>query len=960
MSEEETVQTLEALSSRILTSYFCESDVEFFISTLADDVLWLGGGDKMKAEGKAAVAAAFRNGGDLIPCVLSDEHYITRKLAPGLYLCQGDGWITTKPEVRMYFRQHQRCTFLFRAKAGGFETTYIHNSLSYNGEIADDELFPVQEAKQTYEKLQKALSQREREIERQAHFLSQLYDTVPCGILQFLPGPGHGLVNVNRMVWEFYGFESESAYRAAVPDPFRLVLEEDRPRVQALVEGLRLNGGPVSYTRRGLRRDGGEVWVRVSMERLVNSDGLDVIQAVFTDITDMHQLQQTQEQERVLENRLLRAAICTAYPIIVSVDLTQDAYQCFVDEQNAFPAAWQGRYSELICQSKGALAPDYWPDYAAQFEREAVLERFAAGQREVYMELQEQGSDGKFHWVSLHLIYVENPFGSDVLAILLIKLLDEQRAEQVRQEQLLRDALASANAANSAKSDFLSRMSHDIRTPMNAIIGMSTIGQLKANDPDRMLDCFQKIDASSRYLLSLINDVLDMSKIETGKMTISHALFDFAELIREITTIVYPQSAELGLEFEVLHQEPLDRSYIGDALRLKQVLMNLLSNAVKFTPTGGRICLDIREQRRSNGFAFLAFTVTDTGVGMSEAFMQRIFQPFEQEDSSLARNNVGSGLGLSIVQNLVQLMGGAMEVHSAKGRGSSFRAVIPFQRVEDDQEEEKARKTRTLLHGVQVLVADDDAVVGEQSGAILAQIGARTVWVDSGKKAVEEVQASLDRGQPYDIAMIDWRMPDMDGVETTRRIRALTGPETTIIIISAYDWSGIEREAREAGANGFIAKPLFFSTICDTFSTLDLSRHAPGGVPADRSLAGRRVLLVEDNALNMEIAKSLLEIHGLEVVTAEDGRQAVERFSAAPAGSFLAVLMDIRMPVMDGLAATRAIRTLDRPDRDVPILAMSANAFDEDKRMAAEAGMNGYIVKPLDVQVLLRELRELA
>ncbi len=1090
MNHEQVIHTVEAFASRILTSYFCDSDVEFLISTLASDIVWLGGGDRMKAEGREAVAAAFRNGGDLIPCNLTDEHYVTRDLGNGLYLCQGDGLLTSKPEVPMIFHQHQRCTFIFREIPTGFETVYIHNSLSYNGEIEEDALFPIQEAKDAYEKLKGVLSQRERqielmlsqlpggmltcrtdsnfttvwisdglctllgyatpeeflastggscrsfilpedydlmrrrtftalsqgdtysseyrvrrrdgtvfwvadfgkqvvdsdgksliycfisditdrknrelqlrqsthEIERQAHFLTQLYNTVPCGILQFTPDPSHAIVSLNHMVWEFYGFPSEEAYHEAIHDPFQLVMGQDRERINKLVNGLTLHGGPVSYTREGVRQNGKSVWISVIMERLINADGLDVIQAVFTDISDIHRLQKAQEQERVLENRLLRAAICTSYPLIISVNLTQNSYQCFIDEQDSFFIKDSGSYSALVEKTSSCISFSYQQTFQTLLKREAVLRRFGEGDREIYLELRAKGRDGQVHWVSIQLIHVDNPFRDDVLAIVLVKLLDTQRAEQARQEQLLRDALASANAANNAKSDFLSRMSHDIRTPMNAIIGMSTIGQLKAHDPEQMRDCFQKIDASSRYLLSLINDVLDMSKIETGKMTLTHTPFDFTELIQEITTILYPESAELGLSFEVTHQEPLDRIYIGDSLRLKQILMNLLSNAQKFTPSGGCVRLNIRESKRTNGFSYLAFTVSDTGIGMSEDFMDRLFQPFEQEDSGLARNQVGSGLGLSIVHNLVQLMGGAIQVHSVKGKGSTFEVTIPFERVEDDQEAERQRKTRCLLQGVEVLVVDDDAVVGEQSTAILDQIGAHTVWVDSGQKAVDEVRTSLDRGQTYDIAMIDWRMPDMDGIETTRRIRALTGPDTTIIIISAYDWSSIEAEARDAGANCFITKPLFFSTICDTFSSLELTHQIPQQMPADHSLIGQRILLVEDNALNMEIAQSLLEIYGMEVIPAENGKRAVELFSQSPKNHFLAVLMDIRMPVMDGLTATRAIRASERADSHVPILAMSANAFDEDKQLAYAAGMNGYIVKPLDIQILIRELRGL-
>ena len=484
-------------------------------------------------------------------------------------------------------------------------------------------------------------------------------------------------------------------------------------------------------------------------------------------------------------------------------------------------------------------------------------------------------------------------------------MLDSQRAEQARQEQLLRDALASAKAANQAKSDFLSRMSHDIRTPMNAIVGMSTIGQLKLDDRRSVQDCFCKIDASSRYLLSLINDILDMSKIETGKMELAHEYFDFTELMDEVNQI------------------------------------------------------QIEEQKRTNGFSYLRFQVKDTGIGMSREFRSRLFMPFEQEAPETARNNVGSGLGLSIVYNLVQLMGGSIEVESERKKGSVFTVILPFKLAEDDQEVENQRKKRELLQGLAGLVADDDPLVGSQATSILEKAGARSLWVDSGFRAVEEVRRLLEEGRHFDIAMIDWKMPDMDGVETARRIRALVGPDTTIIMISAYDWSRIEDEARSAGVNCFISKPLFGSTIYDAFARAVNRSEEKGAEKEREDFTGCRVLLADDNELNREIARTLLEMRGMEVETAEDGQEAADLYRSRGAGYFSAVLMDIRMPRMDGLEATRAIRAMEDEDTgSIPILAMTANAFEEDKARAYEAGMNGYLVKPLDMEAVLDELKK--
>ena len=442
-------------------------------------------------------------------------------------------------------------------------------------------------------------------------------------------------------------------------------------------------------------------------------------------------------------------------------------------------------------------------------------------------------------------------------------------------------------------------------------------------------------------------------------MNLSQEYFDFAGLIEDIDQIVYPQAREKNIRYEIYHEEPLDQHYVGDPLRVKQILLNLLSNALKFTPTDGMIQVNIKEQKRTNGFSYIRFCVRDSGIGMSKEFCSRIFQPFEQESPETARNNVGSGLGLSIVYNLVQLMGGTIEVESEKHKGAVFTVIIPLRLVEDDEQKERQRKQQELLNGLAVLVVDDDPAVGGQCIEILKDAGANPVWVDSGFKALEEVGHRLGQGTYYDIALIDWQMPDMDGVETARQIRSLVGPDTTIIMISAYDWDFIEEDARKAGVDCFIPKPLFRNSLFGAFA---------GAVKGSRPVEEKaekpdfdncRILLAEDNELNREIAKTLLKMHGMEVDAAQNGQEAFELFEENGQDYYQAVLMDIRMPVMDGLGATRAIRGLDRPDAGrIPILAMTANAFEEDRIAAMKAGMTGYLVKPLDIEMVLDEIRK--
>lgn len=808
---------------------------------------------------------------------------------------------------------------------------------------------------------QLANEQADLDAKRRAAFLTQLYDTVPCGIVQFTTDESHSVVSINRMTWEFYGFDSRQAYFDAIKSPFMLVLDEDREWITGKINSLTLDGENVSYTRKCVLLDGSVAWINVAMGRIINSDGIEVIQAVFTDITQIQQLRMARERDRLIENSSLRAAIHTAYPLIMNINFTSGTYDCFMQDGEFHGIPSRGGYDELIVDTTRRIHQSYRSIFCDTFSRPEVCRRFEGGAREIYLEFVIVSRSGGEHWLSVHLIYVQNPVSDDTLAIALVKVLDEQRAQQARQDQILRDALTSANAANNAKSEFLSRMSHDIRTPMNAIIGMSAIGRVKAHDPEAVLNCFEKIDTSSHYLLSLINDILDMTKIESGKMAITRSPFDIMEMLSEIRTIVQPQAREHGIRFEIRINEPIRKNYIGDALRVKQVLLNLLSNALKFTPRDGRIGVDVCERRVTGNIAHICFTVRDTGIGMTKQFMSRMFQPFEQEQRGSEYNSSGSGLGLSIVYNLAQLMGGTMSAVSHVGSGTTFTVELPFEQTQSDDTYEAAKniRRRSVIEGLEILVADDDADVGEQVRAILEDVGAYVDYVPSGQEAISRTRAKLASGDCYDIAMIDLRMPDIDGIETTRRLRRAVGDDTMIIIISAHDWSDIEQQARQAGADCFISKPLMRANVYDTISRVQ-SLNPTGSVTQairPNRFSGECVLLADDNELNLEIARMLLEFSGLTVECARNGREAAELFESNAPGRFIAILMDIRMPEVDGLEATRRIRAMPRLDAvTIPILAMTANAFEEDKRAALEAGMNGYMVKPLDIKALLHEL----
>lgn len=539
--------------------------------------------------------------------------------------------------------------------------------------------------------------------------------------------------------------------------------------------------------------------------------------------------------------------------------------------------------------------------------------------------------------------------------------LREMQKKLTQQAEALRDALTVAENANRAKSDFLSRMSHEIRTPMNAIIGMTTIAGAYIDDKQRVADCLEKIGYSSKHLMSLINDILDMSKIDEGKMHIAHETFNLETVAESIISIIYPQAVSKGLSFTVPLVDLTDTLLVGDSLRLNQILLNLLSNALKFTPEGGSIRLEIRQLQRTDSRVRLSFVVSDTGMGMSKEFMAHVFTPFEQENITAARSLGGTGLGMAITKNLVTLMGGTISVKSEVGSGSTFTVELDFELPEGEKKVHLLRQP--ALESLKVLVSDDDRDNCIHASLLLENLGIRSDWVMTGTECISRVREAHQTGTDYDVCLIDWKMPDIDGIEVTRRIRELVGPNTTIIIITAYDWTAIEESARDAGANAFLAKPIFASTLYNTLlSVTGINRSVLIPTPGDKqvrpNLAGHHVLLAEDNILNREIAMELLKMTNITVDCAENGREALDKF-LSNGERYDLILMDVQMPAMDGYQATMEIRRSNHPRAlSIPIIAMTADAFREDVIRASAAGMNGHLAKPIDPSLLFQTLAE--
>ncbi len=523
-----------------------------------------------------------------------------------------------------------------------------------------------------------------------------------------------------------------------------------------------------------------------------------------------------------------------------------------------------------------------------------------------------------------------------------------------QQLQALDQARRDAEAATQAKSEFLSNMSHDIRTPMNAIVGMTAIATANIDDKDQVQNCLKKITLSSKHLLGLINDVLDMSKIESGKMTLSMDQISLREVMESIVSIVQPQVRIKNQNFSVSIHDISTENVYCDSVRLNQVLLNLLSNAIKFTPDEGLIQVALYEEASPRGedYVRIHLSVKDNGIGMTPEFQEKIFESFTREDSTRVRRTEGTGLGMTITKYIVDAMGGSITVESALGQGSEFRVTL-------DLEKADVPEADMILPDWNMLVVDDDQQLCESAVLSLKSIGINAEWTLDGEKAVEMVLRRRANRNDYHIILLDWKLPGIDGIETARRIRQSLGDSVPILLISAYDWADIEEDARAAGISGFISKPLFKSTLYHTLKlyTGEAEKISSPAQPTF-DLTGHKILLAEDNELNWEIAHDLLSELGLELDWAENGQICLDKFQASAPGYYDAILMDIRMPVMTGYEATQAIRKLERPDADIPIIAMTADAFAEDVKKCLDCGMNSHIAKPIDVREVARLLEK--
>ncbi|MBC8569485.1 response regulator [Zongyangia hominis] len=711
--------------------------------------------------------------------------------------------------------------------------------------------------------------------------------------------------------------------------------------------------------------DNGKTWASCEFQ-LINGQWCRVVLSVV--VQDTRQLPTvvvgivediTKEKHVELENIELQAiydfAMNHDYEYLCMVNIPEHKYAIRFSDPSSFlefPASGDfGAQKELFISHM--VCPEDRERYAESLSLENMVHRLDSG--EEMFQVYYRSNAPQLRHKECRICYFN---GSKNTILITMRDIHDMVVREEESKQALRDAYEAANKANLAKSEFLSRMSHDIRTPMNAIVGMTAIAATHLDDQEKMMDCLSKITVSSKHLLGLINDVLDMSKIESGKIELSESEFHLADLVQSCLTIVRPSATSRQHRFDVHIKHVEHEDVIGDPMRMQQIFVNLLSNAVKYTPEGGKILFTIRELPADiKGFGCYEFVVEDNGVGIEKAFQERMFQPFERADDARTSGIQGTGLGLTITRNIVQMMYGNIQVESEPGKGSRFTVVVNL-RLQHKQDHQLDQ-----LADLPVLVADDDPLSCENAAETLRELGMRCDWVLTGADAVKKTVEAHKRKEDYFAVILDWQMPDVSGVEVTRRIRAQVGPDIPIVIISSYDWSEIEREARNAGAVAFISKPLFKSKMSMVFQKLigGAQTEEDRGITelSQMCLEGSHLLLVEDNLLNMEIAAEIIGQTGAQIDKAIDGKEAVERFEASKEGYYDLILMDIQMPLMNGYEATRAIRALDRTDAmTIPVVAMTADAFANDVKKCREAGMDGHISKPIDMAELSAVLRK--
>lgn len=793
----------------------------------------------------------------------------------------------------------------------------------------------------------------EREIVEKNQTLETIFTNLDCGVMHHTMD-GKRIISVNQAALRILGYETKEELLAG---GFFLVassvLEDDREKLENCIRQLQTVGDSVGVEYRVRHRDGRIVHVMGNI-KLLEENGELIYQRFLLDWT----AQKQQESRKEKRQRELIQALSIDYEFVCVFDLETRAgtplqgngkggssFEPFFQEGVSFRRS-MGEYIE-----------------AAVYEEDREMFRQLSSLERLEEELSVKGiyvvnyriiDQGEIRYYQMKAVRA-GAWDRERGIVIGFRSVDAEIRREMEKKSLLEDALMQAKRASRAKSVFLSNMSHDIRTPMNAIVGFTSLAISHIDRKEQVEEYLKKIMTSGNHLLSLINDVLDMSRIESGKIHLEEKPCSLPDILHGLRNILQADVHAKQLELYIDAVDVVDEEIYCDRLRLNQVLLNLLSNSVKYTGAGGSVSMVITEKAGApQGYANFEFAIRDTGIGMSEEFVAHIFEPFEREKSTTLSGIPGTGLGMAITRNIVDMMQGSISVKSEKGVGTEFTVSFTFRL----SEEQKGAVDIPELINCRALVVDDDFNSCDGVTSMLDQLGMRAEWTLSGKEAVLRTRQAAMRGDDFTVYIVDWLLPDMNGIEVTRRIRKEMGENVPVIVLTAYDWSDIEEEAREAGVSAFCSKPLFLSELCNCLRTvIDAAEDTQDNQKEAVKLRSGRILLAEDNALNQEIAVAILEEAGFQVEVAGDGDVAVDMLRNSSPGYYQLILMDVQMPEMNGYDATRMIRKMENRElASIPILAMTANAFEEDKQEALVCGMNGHIAKPIDVDKLFETL----
>ncbi len=794
----------------------------------------------------------------------------------------------------------------------------------------------------------------EQEIMQKNHTLETIFTTMECGVMCHTVD-GRRILSVNRAALNILGYESQEEMSEAGFDMVAAsVLEEDKERLRTVIRELKKEGDSVSIEYRVRHKDGELLHVMGNV-KLLNENGEPLYQRFLLDCT-AQKLKEKENERRQME---MIHALSIDYNLVCFFDLSTGMGMPLRMGDNCY--MYKSAFSGEISLEESMRG--YIDKFV--YEEDKDMLRHVFSQDSLRKELTEDKvyhinyrviQDGEMKYYQMKA--VRAGAWTDVKGIVLgFRSVDAEIKNEMEQKGLLEDALMQANRANKAKSMFLSNMSHDIRTPMNAIVGFTALALTHIDRKEQVEEYLGKIMTSGNHLLSLINDVLDMSRIESGKMHLEEKPCRLSEILHGLRNIVQADIHSKQLDLYIDTVDVIDEDICCDKLRLNQVLLNLLSNAIKYTGAGGTISMRLIEKAgASSGYANYEFRIKDTVIGMSEEFVSHIFEPFEREKNTTHSGVQGTGLGMAITKNIVDMMNGSIQVKSEQGMGSEFIVNFTFRL----NAEAKEVKEIPQLWNLKALVVDDDFNTCDSVSYMLEQVGMRAEWTLSGKEAVLRTRQAVSRGAGYSVYIIDWMLPDMNGIEVTRRIRKETGEDTPIIVLTAYDWADIEEEAKEAGVTAFCSKPLFLSELRSCLNSIvNVSDEDENKGNMTVDFEAGRILLAEDNELNQEIAVEILGDAGFTTEVAPNGQIAVDMLKKSEPGYYQVVLMDVQMPVMNGYEAVREIRNFENKKlASIPILAMTANAFEEDKQEALRCGMNDHIAKPINVKVLFETLKK--